>query len=68
MIPRTIFNADHEEFRASFRRFLEDEVMPHHDQWEDDQQIDRKLWSRAGELGFCLKSMAVWVLIDCLVW
>ncbi len=52
MIPRTIYEYEHEQFRDSFRKFLEAEAVPYHSQWEKDGQIDRKLWNKAGEMGF----------------
>ena len=55
MVPRTLFGAEHEEFRKSLRRFFAEEVMPHHERWEEQQHVDRAIWNRAGELGFlCL--------------
>lgn len=55
MLPRTIYNAEHEEFRRMVRRFMEQEVVPHHERWEHQQHVDRTLWNRAGELGLlCL--------------
>ena len=51
MIPRTIYEQEHEIFRDSVRKFLEDEVAPHHEQWEEDGQVDRSVWLKAGELG-----------------
>ena len=55
MIPRTIYAAEHEDFRKTTRRFLAEEVMPHHEAWEAQQHVDRKIWNRAGELGMlCL--------------
>ncbi|MCK7597528.1 acyl-CoA dehydrogenase family protein [Microbulbifer sp. CAU 1566] len=51
MIPRTLFQPEHEEFRRMVKRFLESEVMPHHERWEEQQHVDRELWYRAGELG-----------------
>jgi alkylation response protein AidB-like acyl-CoA dehydrogenase len=55
MVPRTLFGAEHEEFRKSLRRFFAEEVMPHHEKWEEQQHVDRAIWNRAGELGFlCL--------------
>ncbi len=51
MIPRTIYESEHEQFRDSVRKFLEIEAVPHHPQWEKDGQIDRGLWNKAGELG-----------------
>ncbi|GMG87820.1 acyl-CoA dehydrogenase family protein [Biformimicrobium ophioploci] len=52
MIPRTVFNSEHEMFRDSVRKFLEVEAAPFHSQWEKDGQVDRKLWNKAGEMGF----------------
>ncbi|WP_444926132.1 acyl-CoA dehydrogenase family protein [Microbulbifer sp. TRSA002] len=52
MVPRTVYNEDHEQFRETLRKFLENEAVPYHHQWEKDGQIDRKLWNKAGEMGF----------------
>lgn len=51
MIPRTIYEEEHEIFRDAVRRFFETEAAPFHEQWEEDGQIDRQLWNKAGELG-----------------
>src|SRR5258706_15061723 len=51
MIPRTLFSAEHEEFRKNVRRFFAEEVVPHREAWEAQQHVDRKIWNRAGELG-----------------
>lgn len=52
MIPRTVFNEEHEQFRDTVRKFLEKEAAPYHHQWEKDGQVDRELWNKAGEMGF----------------
>jgi acyl-CoA dehydrogenase len=52
MIPRTVYSEEHEMFRDAFRKFLEVEVAPHHDQWEEDGQVSREVWRKAGEQGF----------------
>ncbi|MDP1684940.1 acyl-CoA dehydrogenase family protein [Hydrogenophaga sp.] len=52
MIERTLFNADHEAFRDSFRKFVEKEIAPHHEAWEEQGSVDRAVWSKAGENGF----------------
>ena len=57
MIERTIFTPDHESFRDSFRRFLNEEVAPFHAQWEEQGYVDRKVWNKAGENGFLCTSM-----------
>lgn len=51
MIPRTLFSPEHELFRDSVRRFLEEEAVPFHHQWEKDGHVDRALWNKAGEAG-----------------
>jgi acyl-CoA dehydrogenase len=40
-----------ELFRDNVRRFLEDTVAPHYDQYEKDGKIDRQLWRAFGEAG-----------------
>lgn len=57
MIPRTIYNEDHEAFRTTVRRFFETEVAPHYEKWEEQQHIDRSLWNKAGELGMLCPTM-----------
>ena len=57
MMPRTLFGADHETFRATARRFFETEVAPHQEKWEAQQHIDRDLWNKAGELGLLCCTM-----------
>ncbi|MBL7251825.1 acyl-CoA dehydrogenase family protein [Alloalcanivorax marinus] len=52
MIPRTLFNSDHEALRDTVRRFLENEAVPHHEQWEQSGQVPKELWRKAGEQGF----------------
>ncbi len=51
MIPRTLFTADHEIFRASVRKFIEKEIAPFHAQWEEDGIVPRELWLKAGAEG-----------------
>lgn len=57
MIPRTLFDADLEGFRDSVRKFLEQEAVPYHEQWEKDGLVSRELWTKAGELGFLCPTM-----------
>ena len=52
MIERTLFTADHEAFRDSFRRFMDKEIAPFHAAWEDQGFVDREVWRKAGENGF----------------
>jgi alkylation response protein AidB-like acyl-CoA dehydrogenase len=57
MIPRTLFNSDHEAFRKTARRFFEEEIAPFHEKWEDQQHLDRNLWNKAGDLGLLCPTM-----------
>ena len=52
MIPRTLFNSDHEALRDTVRRFLENEAVPHHEEWEQTGQVPKALWRKGGEQGF----------------
>lgn len=52
MIPRHLYDSDHEMFRGSVRKFLETEAMPHHEQWENDGMVSDEIWLKAGEQGF----------------
>jgi acyl-CoA dehydrogenase len=57
MIERTLFTADHEAFRDSFRRFCEKEISPFHAQWEEQGYVDREVWRQAGANGFLCMTM-----------
>lgn len=51
MIERTLFSEEHELFRNSVRRFVEQELVPHHEKWEEAGKVDRSAWRKAGEAG-----------------
>ena len=57
MIERTLFSPEHESFRDSFRRFMEREIAPHHEAWEEQGYVDRELWRKAGQNGFLCMTM-----------
>ena len=46
------FTEEHELFRQSFRAFLQKEVLPHIDQWEEDRRIPKSIWKKMGDMGF----------------
>ncbi|CAM1342945.1 acyl-CoA dehydrogenase family protein [Tenacibaculum amylolyticum] len=46
------FTEEHESFRKSFRDFLQKEVVPHIDKWEETGTIDRFIWEKFGEMGY----------------
>ncbi len=51
MIERSLFREEHDMFRATVRRFVEREIVPHHEQWERDKIVPRELWLKAGAEG-----------------
>ncbi|MFF3371639.1 acyl-CoA dehydrogenase family protein [Streptomyces sp. NPDC002680] len=48
---RTIFTAEHEQFRDTARTFYLRECAPHTEQWERDGQVSRAAWAAAGKAG-----------------
>lgn len=48
---RTLFEEDHERFRASVREFVAREVSPKLEKWEEDRLIGRETWHAAAEHG-----------------
>jgi acyl-CoA dehydrogenase len=51
MIERKLFSPEHEQFRDTVRRFVEREIVPHHERWEEQGKVDRELWTKAGSAG-----------------
>jgi acyl-CoA dehydrogenase len=51
VIERSLFREEHEIWRGTVRRFVEEEIVPFHAQWEHDGIVPRELWLKAGEQG-----------------
>lgn len=51
MIERSLFSEEHNLFRSTVRRFVEEEIVPYHGEWEREGVVPRELWLKAGELG-----------------
>ena len=51
-MQRTLFDEEHELFRASWRQFVDKEMVPHHEQWERDGIVPREVFQAAGAHGF----------------
>lgn len=49
--PRHLFNEDHDQFRATVRRFCEERIAPNHAAWEDAHCVPREIWQEAGAIG-----------------
>jgi alkylation response protein AidB-like acyl-CoA dehydrogenase len=48
---RTLFEPEHIDYRESVRRFVAEEITPHHEQWEQEGIVPRALFARAAEKG-----------------
>ncbi len=53
-MQRLIFDAGHDDFRASARRFFQREVAPHGERWREQGCVDREVFRKAGEQGYLL--------------
>jgi acyl-CoA dehydrogenase len=51
-MDRTLFDADHDTFRHTFRQFVDREIRPHQERWREQGQVDREIWRKAGAQGF----------------
>lgn len=46
------YSAEHNIFRESLKKFLEKEVVPHIEEWEDAGIVPKTVWKKMGEQGF----------------
>ncbi|MBW1810914.1 MAG: acyl-CoA dehydrogenase family protein [Deltaproteobacteria bacterium] len=43
---------EHEIFRQALKKFLEKEIVPHIEEWEEAGIVPREIWRKTGEQGF----------------
>jgi len=46
------FTEEHELFRESLRKFLDVEVKPYIDKWEEQRRTPKEIWKKMGDMGF----------------
>ncbi|MBW1681733.1 MAG: acyl-CoA dehydrogenase family protein [Deltaproteobacteria bacterium] len=51
------YTEEHRIFRQSLRKFLEKEVTPYAEQWEQDGIVPRSVWKKMGDQGFLCMSV-----------
>jgi acyl-CoA dehydrogenase len=51
-MERTLFREEHELFRRNVRAWVEKEVIPYRDAWEEANIVPRELWKSGGAQGF----------------
>lgn len=44
--------AEHQQFRKSFRKFLEAEIAPHYAKWDKEGAISFSMWKQMGDMGY----------------
>ena len=54
MLPRTIFESEHELFRDTARRYFQERVAPHAERWREQGYCDRAAFTDAGAQGYLL--------------
>jgi acyl-CoA dehydrogenase len=52
LMRRDLFTEEHDIFRDAFRKFLDKEVTPHIEEWEERGIVPREAWTKMGEQGF----------------
>lgn len=51
MMDRALFSPEHDLFRTTVRRFVAEELVPHHAAWEEAGIVSRAVWQSAGAAG-----------------
>ena len=52
------YTEEHNQFRERLRSFLENEVTPYADQWEQDRIVPKDVWKKMGQGGFLCTDIA----------
>lgn len=48
----TQLNPEHQVFRESLRSFIQKEIIPNVDTWEEKGEIDKSIWKKMGDMGY----------------
>jgi acyl-CoA dehydrogenase len=56
-IPRTLLLDEHLQFREAVDRFLDVEVVPHYERYEEQGYVDRDVWRKAADAGLLCPTM-----------
>lgn len=49
--PSPFYTEEHEAFRTTVRRFVDREIMPHVDEWDEAEEFPRELYRKASAVG-----------------
>src|SRR5690625_3028316 len=50
-MKRNLYTDEHEAFRETVAAFLDQEVVPYFEEWEQNKLVDRSMWKAAAEIG-----------------
>ena len=50
-LPNPNIRPEHEEWRTQLRRFIDTEIMPHAENWDEAGHIPNELWPKAAAVG-----------------
>ena len=50
-LPNPNINEDHEAWRTQLRRFIDTEIMPYAEDWDEAGEIPIELWPKAAAVG-----------------
>ena len=51
MIAEKFYTDEHRMFQQAVRRFVDDEILPHRQEWEKAGTVPRELWLKAARMG-----------------
>ena len=51
-IKKYFFTEEHELFRQTLRDYLDKEVVPHVDEWEEKGELSHDIWKKFGDMGY----------------
>lgn len=52
MLKSKLFRSEHDHFRQAFNTFIDREIDPYTEQWEEDGMTNKDVWLKAGDQGF----------------
>lgn len=47
-----LFQPDHEVWRQTIRDYIENELAPHAEEWEEAGEVPREIFKQMGKLGY----------------
>jgi alkylation response protein AidB-like acyl-CoA dehydrogenase len=58
-VSSQLYKAEHELFRKTVKAFIDREIAPNYEHWDQQGQVDREVWRKAGAEGLLLTDIPV---------